>query len=271
VSQENVELAGQVMDALGRRDLQCVIALTDPEVEWHSFFAELGDHGLYRGHDGIRQYLSDLDDAWEILRADVDDGVGVGDVAVLLGRIHYRGRFSGIETEAPAGWMLKFRDGRAVCIRAFREPEQALEALGLARQARPANLDLVRSIYTAHARGDYSHADWAHPEIEFVQADGPHPGSRMGQMPDGARDWLRTWEDFRTEAEGYRELDAERVLVLTRRSGRGKRSGIELSELGARGANLLHIRDGKVTRWVTYFDRDRALADLGLAAERDSP
>jgi ketosteroid isomerase-like protein len=52
---------------------------------------------------------------------------------VLIGRIHYRGRTSGIETETPAGWMLKFRDGRVVCFRAFREPERALEALGLGR------------------------------------------------------------------------------------------------------------------------------------------
>jgi ketosteroid isomerase-like protein len=131
MSQPSVELAGQVMDALGRRDLSRVIALADPEVEWHSFFAELGDGGVYRGHDGTRQYLSDLDDAWEIVRADVDDRLGVGDIAVLIGRIHYRGRSSGIETETPAGWMLKFRDGRVSCFRAFREPEQALEAVGL--------------------------------------------------------------------------------------------------------------------------------------------
>jgi ketosteroid isomerase-like protein len=131
MSRATVELAAQVMDALGRRDLGRVIALTDPEVEWHSFFAELGDGGVYRGHDGTRQYMRDLNDAWEIVRADVDSRLGVGDVAVLIGRIHYRGRSSGIETETPAGWMLKFRHGRVVCFRAFREPEQALEAVGL--------------------------------------------------------------------------------------------------------------------------------------------
>ncbi len=82
-----------------------------------------------------------------------------------------------------------------------------------------------------------------------------------------ARDWASAWEDLRVEVEKYRELDAERVLVLTRNSGRGKRSGIELSELRGRGATVLHIRDGKVTRFVQYFDRDRALADLGLTPE----
>jgi ketosteroid isomerase-like protein len=131
MSQENVELAGQVLDALGRRDLSRLIALVDPDIEWHSFFAELGDRGVYRGHDGTREYMRDLNDAWEIVRADVDDRLGVGDVAVLVGRLHYRGRASGVETETPAGWMLKFRRGRAVCFRAFLEPERALEGLGL--------------------------------------------------------------------------------------------------------------------------------------------
>jgi ketosteroid isomerase-like protein len=130
MSQENVELARTVLDALGNRDPSRLIALSDPQVEWYSFFA-LGEGGVYRGHDGTRRYMSDLDDAWEVGRAEVDGGLGVGDVAVLVGRIHYRGKGSGVESESPAGWMLKFRDGKVLCFRAFREPEQALEAVGL--------------------------------------------------------------------------------------------------------------------------------------------
>jgi hypothetical protein len=54
-------------------------------------------------------------------------------------------------------------------------------------------------------------------------------------MAEGWRGFLGAWEGFRTEVEEYRELDGERVLVL-----------------------------------VHYFDRERALTDLGLATEADS-
>ncbi|MDX6617225.1 MAG: hypothetical protein QOD60_2316 [Solirubrobacterales bacterium] len=133
MSQETLKLAREVMSALSQGDFERLVALADPEVEWHSFFAELGEGGVYRGIDGMRRYVNDLNDAWEIVRADVDDGVGVGDVAVLVGRIHYRGKGSGAEDETPAGWMLKFREGKVVRFRAFREPEQALEAAGLSK------------------------------------------------------------------------------------------------------------------------------------------
>lgn len=130
---KNVELAREVLDALSERDLPRLLGFADPDVEWHSFFAGLGAGGVYRGHEGTRRYVSDLDEAWEIVRADVDDGFGVGDVTLLAGRLHYRGKGSGAETETPAGWMLKFRDGKLIRFRAFREPEAVLEAAGLAQ------------------------------------------------------------------------------------------------------------------------------------------
>jgi ketosteroid isomerase-like protein len=136
-----------------------------------------------------------------------------------------------------------------------------------------ANLDLVRSIYAAWERGDYSSAEWADPEIEFMFADGPEPDSWTGVagMAEGFRGWLTAWEDYRVVADELRELDDERVFVLTHNSGRGKTSGLEIGQMRTRGqANLVHVRGGKVTKFVLYWDRDRALADLGLAREADS-
>jgi ketosteroid isomerase-like protein len=130
-----------------------------------------------------------------------------------------------------------------------------------------ANLALVRSIYAAWEQGDFSSVEWAHPEIEYVFADGPDPGSRTGvaAMIEGYRGWLGAWEEFRVEPEEYRELDDGRVLVLTHWGGRGKTSGLDLGHMRTTGAHLFHLSGGTVTRFVVYFDRDRAFADLGLA------
>jgi ketosteroid isomerase-like protein len=128
------------------------------------------------------------------------------------------------------------------------------------------NLDLVRSIYADWERGDFSRSDWVHPEIELVWPDGPSPATWSGLpgVQAGWRDFLGAWDDYRVCAEDYVMADGERVLVLVRFIARGKVSGVEVGESGARGANLFHIRDGLVRRLVLYWDRDRAFADLGL-------
>ena len=127
------------------------------------------------------------------------------------------------------------------------------------------NLHLVRSIFATWERGDYSSAEWAHPDIETVIADGPAPGSWTGVagMAEAWRDFLSAWAEFRVEAEEYRELD-DSVLVLTYASGRGRTSGVQIT--GQR-ANLFRVRDGKVKSLVVYWDRARALADVGLSAQ----
>jgi ketosteroid isomerase-like protein len=138
-----------------------------------------------------------------------------------------------------------------------------------------ANLDLVHSILAAWERGDFfSSTDWVHPDIEFVRADSPAADTWRGRagMAEGWREWLGAWEGFRAIADEYRELDDERVLVLVHGAGRGKASGLDVDEaLSARGATLFHLRDGKVTRLVIWADRERALADLGLATDAGSP
>ncbi len=128
------------------------------------------------------------------------------------------------------------------------------------------NLDLVRSILAEWERADFRSVSWAHPQVEYTVIGGPEPGTWQGpaEMTASVREFMSAWEDYGIEAEEYRELDAERTLVLVRLSGRGKTSGLDIREVQAKGAEIWRVRDGKVIRLVMYWDRDRALADLGL-------
>ncbi len=128
------------------------------------------------------------------------------------------------------------------------------------------NLDLVRSIYAAWERRDYSWTEWADPAIEFVVADGPSPGlwTGLAGMWEGWREILSPWEDWRAEKIECLELDGERVLALIDFSGRGKSSGLDVSQMSGKGANVFQIRGSKVVKLSAYWDRDRALADLSL-------
>jgi hypothetical protein len=129
------------------------------------------------------------------------------------------------------------------------------------------NLDLVHSIYAAWERGDFSSSDWAHPHIEHTDAEGPLAGDTgaLVRIGHGLREFLSEWKDFRLVADSYLELDAERVLVLDHRAGRSRASELNLETIRTDGARVFYVCDGTVRRLVVYFNREHALADLGLA------
>jgi ketosteroid isomerase-like protein len=128
------------------------------------------------------------------------------------------------------------------------------------------NLEVVRGIYADWARGEFGATGWANADIEFVFDGGPSPGTWTG-LADTAhamRDFISAWSDFQVRAEEFRELDNERVLVLSTLNGSGKTSGLSLGEMRSEKCELFQIRGGKVVRLVIYWDRKHGLADLGL-------
>jgi ketosteroid isomerase-like protein len=135
------------------------------------------------------------------------------------------------------------------------------------------NVALVRSLYADWERGDYSSSGWAHADIEWVIADGPDPGVWRGLagMAEGFRSSMGVFQEVHAQVEEYRELDGDRVLVLEWRRARGKASGLELGKTRSQGAVLFHLREGKVARLVFYWERERALAELGLPPEAVAP
>jgi hypothetical protein len=128
------------------------------------------------------------------------------------------------------------------------------------------NVELVRRLYAAWEHGDWSPIEWADPQIQWVSADGPAPGTWTGLagMAEGWRDWLSAWGDFRIEVDEYRELDEERVLALVEASGRGKASGLELGQMRTKGAALFPRPRGQ-------GDAIRVLVEPGACARSLGP
>ena len=129
------------------------------------------------------------------------------------------------------------------------------------------NVELVRSICEPWVRGHFDSVDWAHPDIEYIIADGPTPGRWTGLagLAEGWGDFISAWDHYSAEAKDYLEIDDEHILVPLQGTGRGRTSGVDLSQMQSRGANLFQIRDGKVIRMVTYLDLARALEAVGLS------
>jgi ketosteroid isomerase-like protein len=130
VSAENVEIIRRLVEALNDRDLDTLVAITDPDLELYPLRAQL-EGKAYRGHDGLREMLADFDEDWEFVHLDGAEYRDAKDKVVVLGRLRGRGRASGIDLDVPMGFVWKLREGKAMHARTFSEQSDALRAAGL--------------------------------------------------------------------------------------------------------------------------------------------
>ena len=127
------------------------------------------------------------------------------------------------------------------------------------------NVETVRRVFQRWASGDLA-ADCLDPEIEYsrIGAQTPDMEGRwtgLDEMSRAVRDYLRPMSDLRIEAERIIDLGEDRVLVLSRHTARGKQSGVPIEhEIG----DLLTLRDGRIVRYDTYWNRAEALEAAGL-------
>ena len=125
---EAVQVVTRTVEALNRRDAESLIDSCSADVELLPFSAKLGGT-VYRGAEGVRQWLADETDEWSEWRIELDELRVDGDRVAVTGRIRARGRETGVELEAPAGFVSTVRDGHVTRMESFSEPSDALSAL----------------------------------------------------------------------------------------------------------------------------------------------
>jgi ketosteroid isomerase-like protein len=102
MSEENVEIVRRVYDAAACRDSGVVLALYDPGVEVDMSRAPCRDlvgERFYHGHDGLRVFYREWNDAWESVESEVEELIDAGERVITVETTRGRGRESGVAVE----------------------------------------------------------------------------------------------------------------------------------------------------------------------------
>jgi ketosteroid isomerase-like protein len=131
VPDQSVDLHRRIYEAFNARDVDALVALCDPSVVVESVFGAVGS-AVYHGHDGVRSWQEDLEEAWgDEIRVEVDVYFDLGEQALAFDALHGRGRKSGAEVALPGAAVTKWSAGRCVYFKAYADRDEALGDLGV--------------------------------------------------------------------------------------------------------------------------------------------
>jgi ketosteroid isomerase-like protein len=129
------------------------------------------------------------------------------------------------------------------------------------------NVEIVRDAAVAFNRGDLdAWFEYVADDIDYRAVEGALDDSGPMHGKDAVRaylqDWLDMFDDFKSEPIDLIEAGDDKVVAVTRISGRAKLSGVETD---LTYAALYTIRDGRVVRGREFWTRDEALEAAGLS------
>jgi uncharacterized protein len=121
-----LEVVQSTYAAFNRGDLDAVLELLHPDVEWHPPPMSVDPDPL-RGRDAVREYLTP--DFFEHQRAEPLEVTVERDRVLVEARVQARGAGSGIEIDSTAWHLYAVRDDRVVRFEAFVDRGEAFAAL----------------------------------------------------------------------------------------------------------------------------------------------
>jgi len=97
MSPANGEAFKRAIEAYNRRNVEALLRELDTEIEWRPVLPVVlgGDATVYRGHEGVRQLLRDLDEVLAERHLDFSEIREAGDQVVAIGSLRIRGKSSG--------------------------------------------------------------------------------------------------------------------------------------------------------------------------------
>jgi ketosteroid isomerase-like protein len=123
---ENVELVRRSFEAMSAWDVDALLRLYDPDVEFLPLTGTRVEGGGYRGHEGVRAYFAEARDLWDVMEPEGHEFSELGESVLVAGRCRVRGRLSGAESYPACAWVIRVRDGRIVSHRTCATYDEAV-------------------------------------------------------------------------------------------------------------------------------------------------
>jgi ketosteroid isomerase-like protein len=130
MSEYNVVLLRRLVEAYSARDIEVFIACCDPRIEFHAAWSVPGGT-IYHGHNALRGWHQQHEDAWEEIRAEPEAFYDLGDQTIVFATLHARGRQSGAKVTMFNALVAKWQNGLCVELRAYADRKEALMDLGI--------------------------------------------------------------------------------------------------------------------------------------------
>lgn len=131
MSEQNVRVARDVVEAFNRRDFAAMAKRFDPEIEWAPGGPAAVERRLYRGPEEVSSGFADTWDAWEVFRMEERELRDLGESILWLGRTRLRGGASQVELDDEFAILFDLESGRIIRMRGFVGWQRGLEAAGL--------------------------------------------------------------------------------------------------------------------------------------------
>jgi ketosteroid isomerase-like protein len=135
---ENIELVRRSFEAIGAWDVDALLELYDPAIEFLPLTGTRVEGGGYRGYEGVRAYFEEVSELWDVLVPEGHQFTEVGDAVVVSGACRFRGRLSGAESCPACFWVIRVREGAIVSHRTCATYDEALRLAGAGASSRSA-------------------------------------------------------------------------------------------------------------------------------------
>jgi ketosteroid isomerase-like protein len=126
-SPDHIELFLRGNDAINRLDAEGVLALVSEDTVFEPLRSQT--EGAFIGAEGMRRFLADTAETFDLFKATYPDIRDLGDGRLLaIGRIRIRGRESQVESDVTTAAIVQFRGELLVHYKDYGDPRLALEA-----------------------------------------------------------------------------------------------------------------------------------------------